>query len=192
MKKPSGSSGTHGGFDPNLVHKAGKDVSLPAIFLILLKLLQISIRIPVPKHPDFLPPRANVQTEEGAAETMATERELIANRPSKIALHAAKDSRVYTQLDETEGTQRRNGFVFSNDEIAVACPEMDTLPPPSSAADKFPWPENGFVFSNDGFLLSIHNGIYPVPVTRPGFQWRPPVSRPSSLRKKRPVPPHYN
>jgi hypothetical protein len=136
---------------------------------------------------------------------MATEKELIANRPNQIARPTKKEARVDTQLDENAaagqalspqraGNEKHpwseNGFVFANDQISL--PEMGVLSRPCAAVEKYPWPENGVVFSNDGFVLSIHNGVYAVPVMRPGFQWRAPVSRPNSRRKKRPARPHYN
>jgi hypothetical protein len=107
-------------------------------------------------------------------------------------------TRMHTQLAETERTPHQNGFEFANDQITGAAHNMNdprrgpTQLPQTTAGAKYPWPENGFVFSNDGSLLSIHNGVCPIAVMRPGFQWRAPVSGPKSRRKKRPVLPHYN
>ena len=113
-----------------------------------------------------------------------------------------KQTRVYTQLTETESAPQQNGFEFANDEITSAAHKMEDPPrtptqlPQSTPGAEYTWPENGFVFSNDGSLLSIHNGVCPVAVMYPGFQWRWPVSRPGSRLKKRgkmrPVSPHYN
>jgi hypothetical protein len=114
----------------------------------------------------------------------------------------AKQTRMHSQPAETKSTPHPNGFEFANDEITGAAGQTDVPPraptqlPQTPAGAKYSWPENGFVFSNDGNLLSIHNGVCPIAVMYPGFQWRWPVCRPGSRlkqrRKIRPVSPLYN
>ena len=78
---------------------------------------------------------------------MATEN---ATRRESQPEEEEKQTRVYTQLTETERVRGQNGFEFANDEITEAARKMDDPPraptqlPQSAPGAKYPWPENGF------------------------------------------------